>query len=130
VAVTFGDLLKRFRDERKLTLRDLSKLSDIDHAYIHRLETGEKEAPSDDVVKSLVKALKLEARRALILEFLVGRVVDDLLVNLVLEQSEHALEDFESVAQMSFRGSRPNSKDTWLQLLGRIKKTRLEFEGG
>jgi HTH-type transcriptional regulator, competence development regulator len=126
--VTFGDLLKRFRDERQFTLRDLSKLSDIDHAYIHRLETGEKEAPSNEIVKSLVKALKIDSRRAHILEFLVGRVVDDLLVNLVLEDPEHALEDFASAAQMSFRGSRPSTKDAWIQLLGRIKRTRQEFE--
>ena len=127
--MTFGELLKRFREERQYTLRDLGKLSETDHAYIHRLETGEKEAPSDEVVTALVKSLKLDARRARILEFLVGRVVDDLLVDLVLEESNHALEDFESAAQMSFRGTPPNSKDAWRKLLGRIKSTRQDFEG-
>jgi HTH-type transcriptional regulator, competence development regulator len=126
--VTFGELLKRFREERQYTLRDLGKLSETDHAYIHRLETGEKEAPSDEVVTGLVKALKLDARRARLLEFLVGRVVDDLLVDLVLEESNHALEDFESAAQMSFRGTPLNSKDAWRKLLGRIKRTRQDFE--
>ena len=125
--MTFGELLKHFREDRKYTLRDLGKLSDIDHAYIHRLETGEKEAPSDDVVTSLIKALKLGPRHARILEFLVGRVVDDTLVNVVLEESHHAVEDFESAAQMSFRGA-PTNKDAWRKLLDRMKRTREDFE--
>jgi transcriptional regulator with XRE-family HTH domain len=55
------------------TLRDLGKLSEVDHAYIHRLETGEKAAPSDDTVKALTKALKLDSWKARILKFLVTK---------------------------------------------------------
>lgn len=56
----FGGLLKHFRTLRGLTLRELAQLSAIDHAYIHRLETGQKKAPTARTVKALADALKLE----------------------------------------------------------------------
>jgi len=124
----FGDLLKRFREERQFTLRDLGKLSEIDHAYIYRLETGEKVTPSDDTVKALVKALKLDSRRASILRFLMAHQVPDDLVEIVLNEPEHDLADFESVAAMSHRGARPKAKEDWRRLLDRVRQAREEFE--
>jgi transcriptional regulator with XRE-family HTH domain len=126
--MTFGGLLKRFREERKYTLRDLGKLSDINHAYIHRLETGAKEAPSEEVLAALVKALKLDSRRARVLKFLVGRSVDDLLVEVFLDETDYTPDDFESGAEMSYRGARPTSKEAWRRLLNRLRKMREEFQ--
>lgn len=126
--MTFGELLKRFREERGFTLRDLGKLSGIDHAYIYRLETGEKETPSNEIVKTLTRALKLDSRRAHIWGFLVRQPVADDLVNLILEEPEYSPGDFESAAQMSFRGARPRGKDAWRKLLHRIQEMREEFE--
>jgi transcriptional regulator with XRE-family HTH domain len=127
VSIHFGDLLKRFREERQFTLRDLGKLSDIDHAYIYRLETGEKVTPSDDTVKALTKALKLDSRKARILRILVDQQAPDDLVEIVLNEPEHNLDDFESVAAMSYRGARPKTKDDWRRLLDRVRQTREEF---
>jgi len=124
----FGELLKRFREEQKLTLRDLGKTSGIDHAYIYRLESGEKEAPSDQVVNALTKALQLDRRRARMLRFLVKQSVDDALMSLVLEGPAYDVEDFESAACMSFRGTRPESKDDWRKVLNRIRQMREELE--
>jgi len=45
----FWICLRLFREERTLSLRELSTLSGVDHAYIHRLESGDKTAPSPDV---------------------------------------------------------------------------------
>ena len=39
---SFGILLARLRERRDLSLRELGLISGVDHAYIHRLETGEK----------------------------------------------------------------------------------------
>ena len=55
-----GPLLRAMREERGLSLRELGRLTDIDHAYIHRLETGAKEAPSDEVIVKLTRALKAD----------------------------------------------------------------------
>ena len=52
-----GIWLKGLRERRDLSLRDLAERSEVDHAYIYRLETGAKEAPSEEVINKLVLAL-------------------------------------------------------------------------
>ena len=124
----FGELLKRFREERKFTLRDLAKLSEVDHAYIYRLETGEKATPSDDTLNALTKALRLHSRTARILRFLVDQPTPNDLVELVLDEPEHDLADFESVSAMSHRGARPKTKEDWRRRLNMVREMREEFE--
>ena len=63
----FGVVLRRLRDGRGLSLREVSQLSRLDHAYVHRLETGEKEAPSDETLGRLFRALKPTKRHERIL---------------------------------------------------------------
>ena len=53
-----GFLLQHLRERRGLSLREFGQLADTDHAYIYRLEQGEKAAPSDDVLVRLIRALK------------------------------------------------------------------------
>lgn len=127
MSMHFGGLLKRFREERKFTLRELEKLSGVDHSYIHRLETGEKASPSEDTVKALTKALKLDNRKAHILKLLVDHAAPDYLVEIVLEEPEYDPADFESVAAMSHRG-RPKTKEDWRRLFNIVRETREEFE--
>lgn len=57
----FSAALKRMRERRTLSGREFSLLADIDHAYESRLESGEKDNPSDDVVEKLLRGLKLKA---------------------------------------------------------------------
>ena len=58
----FGLLLQHLREEKGLSLRDLAKLAEIDHAYIYRLEAGDKESPSDEV--SVETDPRTESRQA------------------------------------------------------------------
>jgi transcriptional regulator with XRE-family HTH domain len=111
--MSFGYALRKFREERGLSLREFGRLCNIDYAYIHRLEKGEKTAPSAEAVNTLVRKLKLDSRRAHILRFLVGREASSDLIEVFLEDEERPVEDFESLAQMSFRGMRPENKDEW-----------------
>ena len=53
-----GVALKTLRERRTLSLREIGQLSSVDHAYVHRLETGEKTNPSEDLVEKLLKVLK------------------------------------------------------------------------
>ncbi len=126
--MTFGELLKRFREERQLSLRELGKLMDIDHAHLYRLETGEKESPSSELLTTLSRALKLDTRRSHIFRFMVGRSTDEQLIDIALQDHSIALVDFESAATMSFRGKRPNSKEAWLRVLNQIREIREEVE--
>lgn len=127
----FGTVVRRLREAKGLTLREVGQLSELDHAYVHRLETGEKEAPSEDALSRLFRALKPTKRQERLLRFLVGRQVPlDLLEPSIIDDPEIALEDFESAAQMSFRGTAPSGTEAWMRAIERIRKLREEFERG
>jgi transcriptional regulator with XRE-family HTH domain len=63
-----GQRLRALRRIRGLSLRELGTLSGVDHAYISRLEQGQKHAPSEAVLLKLLQALKAprQARTALL----------------------------------------------------------------
>lgn len=127
----FGTMLRRLRSGRGHSLREVSQLAGLDHAYVHRLETGEKEAPSTEAIGALCKALKATDRQERVLRFLVGREVALELVHESIVDDPHiALEDFESAAQMSFRGRKPNKVDEWRNLIAKIRTLREELEAG
>ena len=130
-ASAFGTVLRRLREGRGLSPREVGKLSGLDHAYVYRLETGEKEAPSDDALGRLFRALKPNKRQEHILRFLVGRdVAIDLVDASIVDDPDIALEDFEAAAQMSFRGKQPKGPAEWRKAIEKIRKFREEFEGG
>ncbi len=54
----FGENLKRVRKSKKLSLRKLSDLADVDFSQIHRIEKGESN-PSITMVIALAKALEV-----------------------------------------------------------------------
>jgi len=120
--MSFGYALRRFREERGLSLRELGKLSEIDHAYIHRLERDEKTAPSDEVVGALARALKLSARRAELLRQLVGQQSPEQLVEIFIDDHGPSLGLFAPLAEMSFRGKRPITKEDWRRWADRLSK--------
>jgi transcriptional regulator with XRE-family HTH domain len=118
--MSFGYALKKFREERDLSLRELGKLCEIDHAYIHRLEKDEKTAPSEQVIDSFVRNLKLTPRRARLLRLLVGKSMNEELVDVFIEDEERPLDLLEPSYQMSFRGKRPETKDEWRRHVDRL----------
>jgi transcriptional regulator with XRE-family HTH domain len=118
--MSFGYALRRFREDRNLSLREFGKLCEIDHAYIHRLEKDEKTAPSDQVIDSFVRSLKLTPRRARLLRLLVGKTVNEQLIDVFVEDEDRPLELLEPAHQMSFRGKRPETKDEWRRHVDRL----------
>ena len=118
----FRPHVEKFREARGLSLRELAKLCDVDHAYIHRLERDEKTAPSEQVVDSLVRTLKLTARRAELLRMLVGKTVSPTLVDVFLEDEDRPLDLLEPAYQMSFRGKRPETEDDWRAHVDRLAR--------
>ena len=109
----FGYALKKFRNERSLSLREFGKLCDINHAYIYRLEKSEKTAPSSEVVETLVRNLKLSPRRAKLLRLLVGKSVNTQLIDVFVEDDDRPLDLLVPLSEMSFRGKRPSTEDDW-----------------
>ena len=118
--MSFGYALKKFREDRGLSPRELGKLADIDQAYIYRLEKDEKTAPSEQVIDSFVRALKLSPRRAGLLRLLVGKTVNEQLVDVFIEDEGRPLDLLEPAHQMSFRGKRPETKEEWRRHIDRL----------
>ncbi len=122
-----GLLLVRLREERGLSLRELAQLAGVDHAYIYRLESGDKESPSEDVLSKLARALKAPKREADMLRYLADHSsTDPGLVNYVFEQKTVSYEVFASAAGAAFRGSRPE----YAKLVERVRRILSEDEHG
>ena len=122
-----GFLLRLLRERRGLSLRELGQLAQTDHAYIYRLEQGEKGAPSEDVLHRLIRALKADRREAEMLRFLAAHPeTADELVAEVLNDPTVTYDEFAATAGAAFRGSaRPN----YAQLLARVRRILSEENG-
>jgi len=107
-----GIFLRKLRERRALSLRELAQLAGIDHAYVYRLETGEKESPSEETLGKLIRALKVPKREGDMLRFLAAnQSVSAGLAEYVLEDQTVTPEELKMVAQMAFRGAgRPDYK--------------------
>jgi len=122
-----GFLLKALRERRDLSLRELAQLAGIDHAYIYRLETGDKESPSAEAVSKLIRALKPGRREADMLRYLAEHTeTDATLVAHVLRDPTIGFDIFASVASAVFRGS---ARPDYPKLIERVRKILGEEEG-
>jgi transcriptional regulator with XRE-family HTH domain len=118
-----GFWLKGLRDRRDLSLRDIAQRSEVDHAYIYRLETGAKEAPSDDVVNKLISALTPSERDEQILRFLVGHPnVESGLLEFVRTDAGITFDEFHMLTTVVNRGARPD----YATSLARIRRIMRE----
>ena len=115
-----GVALKMLRERRTLSLREIGQLSSVDHAYVHRLETGEKTNPSQDLVEKLLKVLKPGERDAAIVMWLVDHAdADPSLVEFVLQDPSISIDVFSAAAGVRHRG---NARPDPATLIARIKK--------
>lgn len=116
----FGLLLQHLREEKGLSLRDLAKLAEIDHAYIYRLETGDKESPSEDATAKLIRALKPGKREADMLRYLAQHPeTDPGFVKYVIADPTVTTEVFQSAAGAVFRGT---ARPDYARLVERVRR--------
>lgn len=107
-----GFLIRFLREQRGLSLRELGRLAGVDHAYIHRLETGTKEAPSAEVLAKLSKALKAAKRESEMLLYLTAHPETPAgLVAEIVKDPTVSFEVFAGSVSMAFRGTRPNFQE-------------------
>jgi transcriptional regulator with XRE-family HTH domain len=120
VASALGVLLRYLREERRFSLRELAQFAEVDHAYVYRLETGEKESPSEEVLSRLIKVLKPDARHLEMLRFLAGNPgVDPALTEYVMKEPTVTFDEFVPAATVRHRGNvRPDPKT----LIERVRK--------
>jgi transcriptional regulator with XRE-family HTH domain len=115
-----GVAIKTLRERRTLSLREIGQLSSVDHAYIHRLETGEKTNPSEDLIEKLLRVLKPSERDAALVNWLVEHAdADPNLVEYVLQNTSIDIEIFTAAAGVRHRG---NARPDPATLIARIKR--------
>lgn len=103
-----GFLLRTLREARDLSSRELGQLAGIDHTYIYRLETGEKQAPSAELLTRLLRVLKARPREVEMAQFMMNNEVNPDWVGHVLP-TDLTAEMFEMGATMRHRGgARPD----------------------
>lgn len=103
-----GLLLRKLREARGLSSRELGQLADVDHTYIYRLETGEKQSPSEEILTRVLRVLKAPAREIEMAQFLTTNDVNPDWVEHVLG-TDLTAEMFEMGASMRHRGgARPD----------------------
>ncbi|THD11264.1 helix-turn-helix domain-containing protein [Metallibacterium scheffleri] len=66
----FGAVLRTLRERRELSLRDLAALAEVDHAYISKIERGDKEPPPEETFLRLSRHLKPSPHELALLKFL------------------------------------------------------------
>ena len=115
-----GAALRALRERRTLSQRELSELSDVDNAYINRLESGEKTNPTPDTLAKLIRALKAPERDAAMVKWLADHADASVeLVKYVLDHVEIPVDYFISAAGMRFRG---DARPTPEKLIERVKR--------
>jgi HTH-type transcriptional regulator, competence development regulator len=104
-----GFLLRRLRETRNLSSRELGQLADIDHTYIYRLETGEKQSPSDGILARLLRVLKAGSREQEMAQWLAINEANPDWVEHAMVTPDLTAEMFEMGASMRHRGgARPD----------------------
>ena len=122
-----GFLLRNLREDRGLSLREMAQLADVDHAYVYRLETGDKESPSGEVLSKLLRALKPPKREAEMLRYVAEHAeTNAALVAHVREDPTVTFDLFASVAGAAYRG---NARPDYPKLIERMRKIISEEDG-
>jgi transcriptional regulator with XRE-family HTH domain len=122
-----GFLLRNLREDRGLSLREMAQLADVDHAYVYRLETGDKESPSGEVLSKLLRALKPPKREAEMLRYVAEHAeTDAALVAHIREDPTVTFDLFASVAGAAYRG---NARPDYPKLIERMRKIISEEDG-
>lgn len=120
--MTLAEFISRWRERRGLTLRQLeTKAGDLDHAYIWRLEKGDRDKPSQETIERLASALKLTRREKDIFLLLARQEIEDSLYQVMQSRLDIDWSYLEPAATMSFRGQRPRTTEEWLKVIEFLK---------
>lgn len=115
-----GVALRKLRERRTFSLREMSQLSSVDHAYVYRLETGEKTSPSEELIGKLLKVLKPTERETEIIKWLADHPeADPNLVEYVLGDESIDVTIFTMAAGARHRG---NARPDPATLIARIRR--------
>jgi transcriptional regulator with XRE-family HTH domain len=116
-----GLLVRRLREKRGLALREVGTLSGVDHAYIYRLESGAREAPSDKVLSKLTRTLKATPRETAILSYVASHPdIDPALIEYSLSDESVTLAEIAMASGAVYRGPVQQDYARLIQTMRRI----------
>ena len=123
----FGAVLRELRENRQLSLRDLGTLAEVDHAYIAKIERGEKEPPPEETFTRLLRHLKATTHQVAVLRFLrTSNAIDPALALHALTNTEATPDILAIAGTVVHRGAvRPSPAD----LIQRAKRAKQVMEG-
>lgn len=122
-----GRLLKKLREDQGFSLREVAHRAGVDHAYVYRLETGDKEAPSDEVMAKLIGALRPTQRDIDLLQYFASHLETDMaLVDFAANDQSVSLAEFSMLKTVVNRGARTD----YATSLARIRRFMREEEDG
>ena len=126
VATPLASNLRKFREEKELSLDEVAKEAGISKAYLWELErdTADVKKPSADVLMRIAKVLKRTLEELLALPTVqtaagpveVPQTLQALRDRLKQQGQELTDQDLRDLASMRFRGTQPQSPDDWHQL--------------
>lgn len=123
----FGAVIRALRERRDLSLRDLSTLAGVDHAYISKIERGEKEPPPEETFARLSRHLKPTAHELALLRFLhTNNTVDPSLAMQALADPEVTPEILAIAVSVVHRGAGRPTPAQWLDRAKRAKRAMEE----
>lgn len=124
---SFGVVLRELRETRQLSLRDLGALAEVDHAYIAKIERGDKEPPPEETFNRLVRHLKATAHQVAVLRFLrTSNAIDPALALHALTNTEATPDILAIAATVVHRGAaRPSPAD----LVERARRAKRIMDG-
>lgn len=123
----FGVVLRELREARQLSLRDLGTLAEVDHAYIAKIERGDKEPPPEETVTRLVRHLKATTHQVAVLRFLrSSKAVDPALALHALTDPEATPEILAIAATVVHRGA---ARPSPAELIERARRAKRIMDG-
>ena len=123
-AQAIGELVRRFRDERGLSLSQLAERAEISKSYISAIEHGDAPRPSGRSLYAIAGALGV-TMSDLLGRRLLTEASGDRPESLEEFAREHNLPeaDVEMLASINFRGDRPQTKQRWAHIYSAIRAT-------
>lgn len=121
----FGVFLKEKRQQKNISLRELSDKANVAHTYIAKIENGSKPPPSDDVMIRLAKGLNLDDESSEIFFDLAAkckRINDDKNFYLPADISEYLLNEDNAKKLIRKASKLDNSNEFWNELLKQLEK--------
>ncbi len=121
----FGVFLKEKRQQKDVSLRELSSKANVAHTYILKIENGSKPPPSDDVLIRLTKELNLDDESAEIFFDLAAkckRINDSKNFYIPADISEYLISEEKANTLLREARKLGYSNEFWSELLKQIEK--------